>query len=234
MPRDIAIIGRQDADAHRRFITGMTESPPRLEELDERQPPAEVWVVDVFIGIPGDDEAEEDDILFSVPLAQYARQNVTDEGIPVLLERNNQGKLTVIGRAMTVPSGFAFGDVFEDNLTIRRVNYSQLRLGWLPDLDWTLESLQGDPGTELQADPTEPFQQLRAFDAFGHQVYGPEVTNPPVEIQELLQPVPLVETKSRHRTIKAAKLGPKGDSDAMLWGTTELQPTIVKSITAVI
>ncbi len=240
MPTDIAIIGQQDIEAQREFMTGMTETSPKLEVLDERQPPSEVWVVDVFIGIPekagkqdpADDE--DDDVLRSVPIAQYARQNVTDEGIPVLMHRSKQGKFTVIGRAMTVPAGFAFGDVFEKNLHIRRVNYASLRLGWLVDLDYTFETLQQGPTDKLQDDPTEPLQQLRAFDAFGHQVFGPEVTNPPLETQQLLQPVPFEETHERHRTIKPSKLGPRGDPDAILFGTTELQITIVKSITAVI
>ncbi|MCJ2530750.1 MAG: hypothetical protein LN413_00310 [Candidatus Thermoplasmatota archaeon] len=236
MPRDNAIITRQELEAHRRFLTGITETDPRIEALDERQPPSEAWVIDVFIGIPGDDENEPDNVLFSVPIALYAREHVTDEGQPVLLERSKQGKMTVIGRALQVPPGFAFefGGIFEKNFHVQRLNYSKLRLGWLPDLDWVLEELQDLPDSPLQADPTEPVQTVKAFDAFGDQVFGPGVTSPPLKVQEMLQPEPKIETKARHRTIKAAKLGPFGDPDAMQFGISELQPTIRKSVISVV
>ncbi len=231
MPRDIAVIGRQEIEARRRFSVGMTESDPRLEVLDAEL--REAWVIDVFIGIPGD-EADDDEVLKSVPISVSAREHVTDEGQPVLLARSHQGKLTVVGRAMNVPAGFSFGDIFEDNLHIRRLNYSALKLGWLPDLDWVLEELQDDPDTPLQGDPDEPVQVVTAFDAFGDQVFGPGVTSPPLKVQEMLQVEPLTETKARHRTIKEAKLGPFGDPDAMQFGVSELQPTIVRSVISVV
>lgn len=234
MPRDNAIIIRQEIEAQRRFISGITESDPRLEILDEANPPGEAWVIDVFIGIPGDDENEDDQVLFSVPIAVYAREHVTDEGQPVLLEQSKQGKITVVARAVQVPTGFAFGDTFLPNFHVQRVNYARLRLGWLPDLDYVLEELQDDPDTPLQASPTTELQTVKAFDAFGDQVFGPGVTSPPLKVQEMLQPEPKLETKARHRTIKAAKLGPFGDPDAMQFGVSELQPTIRRSVTTVV
>lgn len=245
--RNVAQTGRKELEAHRQLVTGVTASVPRYEvvDLDGNKE----WVVDVYIGPL---EHVEENVIFSVLIAPYARELVSDIGQPVLLERSKQGKYSVIGRTKNQTSGVVFegGDVEEPTFWIVRDNFASLRLRWLPDLDWVLEELQDDEDAPLQADPDEPLQQVRAFDAFGLQVVGPEATEPedfpPGSLPAppgggsgyspsaakggLYSPIPIETSTSKHVASFPSKFGPKGDPDAMDWGVSELQPMILKVI----
>ncbi len=230
MARDIAEIGRQEIEAHRRFSIGVTATDPRIDVADAAG--NKEWVVDVFLGAVFD-ETQTENVVIGVPIVPSARLHVTEQNQPVLLERSKQGKYTVVGRSKTLPAGYQIGDILED--TYHRIlhNYADLGLLFIPDLDFTLEELQADPDDQLQADPADPLQTVSSFDAFGHQVGGPGVTNPKQSIQDLLNHAPKKTTTARHLLVKQATLGDPGDPDAMVWGTSELQPTIREIVTTV-
>ena len=106
-------------------------------------------------------------------------------------------------------------------------NLADLRLLFVADLDYQLEAFQETEDTELQADPDEPLQVIRATDAFGRQVLGPEVEGEPGD--DIL-PTPVKSTTTRHMSVNPAKFGPYGDPDAMRWGDPDsvLQPIFQK------
>lgn len=223
MARDIAEIGRQEVEAHRRFRIGMTATDPEYKIVDDAL--NKEFVVDVFLGAVFD-EGSTDNLLRNVPIAEMARAHVTEQHTPVLLEWAKQGHFTVVGRSKKMPAGYSIGDVIEPTYNRVLHNYADLRLLFIPDLDWTRGPLQADPSEALQEGPSDPLQTLIAHDAFGHQVGGPGVTNPPQAIQDLLSPKAMTKTTERHLVVKRASLGPKGDAGAMTWGTSTLNPTI--------
>lgn len=253
MAKNVSLAGRRELHAHRRWISGVTASTPRYQEVDSAG--NKEWVVDVYIGPL---EYVEKNIVLDVPIAPYARHLVGDIKQPVLLERSKQGKYTVVGRTKTLASGVQFeeGDIDEPTFHLVQHNYASLRLRFIPDLDWVLEQLQADPADVLQADPEEPLQEVRAFDAWAFQVLGPEATEPedypPGSVPPapgggagggssydpsgpkgaLYDETPIEVTTTKHTSVKPAKLGPKGDPDAMDWGVSVLQPMITKVITA--
>ena len=225
MARNVAQFGRRELYAHRRFVTGITASVPAYKEMDIAG--HKEWVVDVYIGPL---ETLTANVIKDVPIADVAKNLVTDMRKPVLLERSKQGKYTVIGRAKEIPSGAQMPDetILEPTYNEVKHNLADLRLLFIADLDFELEPLQEDPdlitGTELQADPEEPLQVVRATNAFGRPVLGPDAENPP----PLLDPVPASTTKTRHVVITPAKFGPYGDPLAMKWGDPDsvLQPML--------
>lgn len=245
--RNVAQVGRRELHAHRQIVFGVTASEPRYQVIDSEG--NKEWVIDVYIGPL---EHIEQNVVFDVPIASYARHLVGDVKQPVSLERSKQGKYTVIGRAKTMPAGAQFeeGDVDTPTFQFVQHNFADLGLLWLPDLDWTLEELQVDEDTPLQADEDEPLQQIRAFDAFGLQVVGPEAvapgdypdgslppapsgsTSPSAEKGALYSPDPIKSTTTKHLKIIPSKLGPKGDPEAMDWGVSVLSFWITKTETA--
>jgi hypothetical protein len=249
--KNIAQTGRRELDTHRRWISGVTASLPRYEDVDLDG--NKEWVVDVYIGPL---EMVSEGIVYSCLIASYAAELVGDLKQPVMLERSKQGKYTVVARTKNLAAGVVFEEdeeVAEPTYELTRYNLSSLGLRWIPDLDWVLEPLQADPDDELQADPDEPLQEVRAFDAFGLQVVGPEATEPedfpdgslppapgggsgysPAPGKgSLYDPTPIVSTTKKHLAVFPAKFGPYGDPDAMAWGDEDsvLQPMISKVVT---
>ena len=216
MARNIAQVSRKELIAHRRFVTGITADKPRYKEVDASG--AKEWVVDVFLGPL---ELVEKNILREVPVAKIAQELVSDIRQPVLLERSAQGRYTVIGRAKEIPAGAQMpeGSILEPTFHDIRVNLADLGLLHLADLDWTLSPMSDLPEAETH-------QVIRAFDAFGHQVVGPEVDNPP----PAYAPAPIKTVTTRHTVFVRARYGPKGHPDAMVWGQGPYQPTLAKIV----
>ncbi len=227
MARNIALAGRRELEAHRRFVTGVTASLPLYTAVDSAG--NKEWVVDVYLGPL---ERVETNIVRKVPIAPYARLLVSDIRQPVTVERSKEGKYTVIGRAKVFTAGAQTpdGSIFEPTYHSVVFNLAELGLSFLADVDYTLDEFQDDPGKEFQANPTDPYQVIRAFDAFGNQCVGPEAVNPPPE----LDPVPKIETTTCHVVLKVAKFGPFGDPEALQWGQgTEFQPSIQTKVNLV-
>ena len=223
MAKNVALFGRRELEAHRRFITGVTADQPRYLPMDGSG--NKEWVVDVYIG-PLD--LVETNIVRKVPIAPYAKQLVTALRQPVTLERSKQGKYTVIGRAKVIASG---AQTPEDNITeptyhLVQHNFADLKALHIADVDWEFEVLQQTPSTPFQADPSEPLQDIAGFDAFGNQIAGTGVVSPPARFQ----PGAIVTTQTRHVRIGLSKFGPKGDPAAMDWGVSELQPIVQEVI----
>ncbi|MCE5280489.1 MAG: hypothetical protein LLG93_00130 [Deltaproteobacteria bacterium] len=221
MAKNLALFGRREVFAGRRFVTGVTASVPLYKEVDTQG--HKEWLVDVYLS-PADNPDQT--ILRDVPIAPYAKNLVTDVRQPVTLERSKQGSYSVIGRAKVSAAGAGGDPITDPTYRFVRHNYASLRARFVADLDYTLEPLQGSPLTEFQADPAEPFQVVRAVNAFGHQVLGPEVTDEPREIRVH----PKRRIRTRHVVSQQAKFGPKGDPEAMDWGTSIFQPTILKVV----
>lgn len=245
MAKNVALFGRRELQAHRRLVTGVTASPPAYIEVDSAG--NKEWCVDVFIGPTA---TEDLNIAKACPIAPYARELVTDIKQPVLLERSKQGKYTVIGRAKVLPAGIQFdeGDVEEETFHLVRHNLADLRVRFIADLDYVLEEYQETPDTPYQADEDEPYQVLKAYDAFGNQVIGPGAVAPDGGADGDLPPppgggagyspapgkgalyggTPSKTTTKTGVSAMPAKYGPYGDPDAMVWGESEYQPMIYK------
>jgi len=222
MAKNVALFGRRELEAHRRFVTGVTASIPRYQTADAAG--SKEWVVDVYIGPLELLDEEKRNIIFDVPIAPYARQRVTDIRQPVELERSKQGKYTVIGRSKVLASGTQLpeGSIFEPTYHLVKHNLADLGLTFIADLDYEREPFQQTPTTPYQASPTEPYQVIKGFDAFGKQVIGPGA----VVVPPALQPAPEMTVTTRHVRILPAKYGPKGDPLAMNWGVGTYQPMI--------
>lgn len=220
MARNIALAGRRELEAHRRFVTGVTASLPLYEVVDGAG--NKEWVVDVYIGPL---ERVETDIVRKAPIAPYARNLVSDIRQPVTLERSKEGKYTVIGRAKVFTAGAQTpdGSIFEPTYHSTVFNLAALGLSFIADLDYQLDEFQDTPAKKFQENPTDPYQVIRAFDAFGNQCVGPEAVDPPVQVD----PDPQETTTTCHVVMKVAKFGPFGDPEALQWGQgTEFQPSI--------
>lgn len=219
MGKNIAVIGRREVEAHRRWITGVTASRPSYTAMDAAG--HKEWVVDVYVG-PID--LVDLNIIQDVPIAPYAKELVTDLRQPVTLERSKQGKYTVIGRAKVIASGSQTPEETILDATYHFVthNLSDLRALHVADLDWEFEAFQETGSTPFQADPEEPFQDLRAWDAFGNQVAGVDAEDAPGRFATVAE----VVVKTRHVKIGMAKFGPPGDPEAMSWGVSVFQPVI--------
>jgi len=209
--RNVSLFGRRELAAHRRFVTGVTASMPIYKEVDGAG--NKEWVVDVYLGPL---ELVTANVLKDVPIAPYARNLVTDLMQPVTLERSRDGKYTVTGRAKVLAAGAMAPDGDIEEPTFHRVlhNLADLRLRHIADLDYVLEPYQETPTTPLQTTPDEPMQTIRAYDAFGNQVLGPEVEDP----LELYAIEGSAGTQTRHVQFVPAKYGPPGDPLAMQWG----------------
>lgn len=219
MSRNIAAISRMELEAARQFIRGTTASDPVWKEIDGAGNKG--WVIDIFLGPIADDaDGTQDGLLEDVPIASVARAVVGQNNIPVLLERSRQTGWTVVGRSDTAPAGYDPGTILEDNYHRFLYNYRELRLMHLPDLDFVLETF-GEATARWKAGDTTAMQIVRAFDAFGHQVLGPGVTNPPVPIQNKLSIVPRKTGKKRHLVNRSETFGEAvtrwnaGDTTAM-------------------
>lgn len=205
MSRDIALLGRMEVEANRRFSFGMTASEPDWTEVDLAGNKG--WVIDVFMGPEYEDNGElHDNILKDVPIAEFARAHVGEKNIPVLLERTRQMGWTVAGRSHVIPGGFQSTDILEETYNRIEHNYRDLRLLHVPDLDFTLETL-GEGVARWNSGDESVAQIVRAFDAFGVQIYGPEVASPPQDVQDRLEVIPLTRKTVRHLKARMETLG---------------------------
>lgn len=225
MARNIALSGRRELIAHRRFVTGVTASLPLYEEVDSAG--NKEWVIDVYIGPL---ERVEDGVIRKVPIAPYARNLVSDLRQPVTLERSKEGKYTVIGRSKVFTAGAQTpdGSIFEPTYHSTVFNLAELGLSFIADIDYQLDEFQDDPDKVFQEDPNDPFQVIRGFDAFGNQCIGPEAVDPPAQVD----PDPSSTTTTCHTVLDVACFGPFGDPNALQWGEgTEFQPSIQRKVT---
>jgi hypothetical protein len=190
-----------EVEAHRTFAVGMTASEPEWKEVDLAGNKG--WVIDVHFGPNvGDENGTEENVMKDVPIASVARQSVSDANIPVVLERSKQIGWSVVGRSHIVPGGFILGSVVvEDTYHRIQYNYRTLRLMHIPDLDFTLETLD-EAVARWNTGDESALQIVRATDAFDHQVMGPETSNPPQAIQDRLSASPMKSGKARHLTVR--------------------------------
>lgn len=194
---------RREVEAHRRTIVGITVEKPRYVVVDAAL--AKEWVVDVYIG---QGEIDDKRIIRDCPIAPYARNLIGDVRQPVELARSKQGKYTVIGRSKTVPAGTQMpqGSILEPNFHKIELNLAQLGLLWTVDLTYQLEAW----GTMVYGAPGKAFQVVRAYDAFGAQVLGPEVDEDAMPPALALEPAKT--TTTRHMLVKRKHWGHGPDS----------------------
>jgi hypothetical protein len=211
MARNIGLFGRRELAAHRATVDAMTVSAPAYKEVDDEG--HREWVVDVYFG-PAEEGQQR--VLKDIPIASYARELITGANVPVLLDRSRQGRYTVIGRSKIQPSGSqtSEGSLLDPTYHYVECNLAELKSLHVADLDWAIQEFVTDPPHAFVPDDETPFVVLRATNAFGRQVYGPEVENP----DTLTDPVPLKTTKTRHIKIGIKAFGPPGDPSAIEWG----------------
>jgi len=219
MGRNNAAIARMEIEASRQFSRGITASEPTFKEIDGAGNKG--TVIDVYVGpIIDDEDGTQDGILHDLPIASVARAVVSLKNIPVILERSRQTGWTVVGRSEMAPAGYVLGTVAEDNYHRILYNYRGLKLMHLPDLDFQLETF-GEAVARWNAGDTSAMQIVRIFDAFGHQVGGPGVTNPTQIIQDKLSIVSKKTGKKRHLESRMETFGEAvtrwnaGDTSAM-------------------
>lgn len=222
--RNVALMGRREFETHRQHYDGITATLPTYKEVDSAG--NKEWVCDVYLG-PSDSVNFK--IAKDVPIAPFARELVGGARVPVLLERSRQGKLTVVGRAKVVPAGAQIegGSVLDPTYRFTEHNLADLGLLHVADLTWVRRALRPTPDTPLRETPDTPLREVRAFNAFGRQVVGPESYETPA----YLTPAPVSSTQVRHVKLGVTKLGPRGDAKAMRWGTGPLREPVYELVT---
>lgn len=211
MARNIGLFGRRELIAHRSTVDALTASAPAYKVVDSDG--NREWLVDIYFG-PAEEGQQR--VLKDVPIASYARELITGANVPVLLDRSRQGRYTVIGRAKIQPAGSQTeeGSILDPTYHYVECNYAELGALHAADLDWSVQDFVTDPEHPFVPDDETPFVVLRAENAFGRQVYGPEVTDP----AEQTSPVPVHRTTTRHVKIGIKAFGPPGDPGAIEWG----------------
>lgn len=188
-----AQISRREFDEHRKTMNGITAEGPRYAVVD--QAGSKEWVVDVYLG---PSRSGEPKIVRSCPIAPIAHELITDVRMPVELERNHQGKLTVIGRAKVVPAGAQMPEDSILNPTYQEVrpNLAELGLLWIEDLDYQRTAWGAKAWGQFA------WGEVTIRDAFGAIVAGPDVD--PEDVPEMLSPTPFRRTTTRH--VKIARI----------------------------
>lgn len=213
--RNIAQISRREIEEHRKTQNGITAEKPRYSVVD--QAGAKEWVVDVYLGMT---DAGNPTIVRSCPIAPIAHELITDVRQPVELERNKQGKLTVVGRAKVVPAGTQTpeGSILDPSYQEVRPNLAELGLLWIADLDYGLEAW----GVKPWGDPGKPWRRITITDAFGHVIAGEDTD--PEDVPVLFSTEPATTTTTRHTRIRRIPWGSR-PWGAFPWGGHE-QTTI--------
>lgn len=196
--RNIARLGRRELIAHRTFDVGMTASVPAYKEVDGDG--HKEWVVDVYFAPSA---GANESVLKDIVVVPAARDLVGDIGQPVRLERSKQGKYTVVGRSKFIPSGAqsSTGTILEPTFHETKVNLADLGLLFIPDLDFEVGAWKSGPYKEGD------YRPVRATDAFGHQVMGPEVPAELVPASLGLEPRRTVTTRHVQFGIRPWKEG---------------------------
>jgi len=206
-------IARSELQEHRRTINGITAEAPRYDVVD----PAgnKEWVVDVYLG-PLD--RGNPSIARSCPIAPVAHELITDVRQPVELERNKQGKLTVVGKSKHIPAGTQTpaGSILDPNYQEVKPNLAELGLLWISDMDYNRTPWG------LKAWGTFAWGEITITDAFGAVVAGPDVATE--DVPEMLSPVPSQSVTTRHTKIARIPWGARAWG-AWAWGGHE-QTTI--------
>lgn len=187
--RNIAQISRREIEEHRKTINGITAEQPRYAVVD--QAGHREWVVDVFLGM----DRGEPSIVRACPIAPIAHELITDVRMPVELERNKQGKLTVIGRGKTIPAGLQTpeGSILEPRYQEIRPSLAELGLLWIADLDYARVPWGSQPWGSF------PWGVSEIRDAFGALVYSPDLD--PEEVPPALSPTAERTVTTRHTKI---------------------------------
>lgn len=102
-------LSRKELERHQKRIIGITASAPQYKD----QNGVNEWVCDVRVG-----RREEQGLIRDVLVAQWALGVVNDLGVPVLIERSEAGRLTIIARSQ----------VRLPDLSVRTFSYAQLGL----------------------------------------------------------------------------------------------------------
>jgi hypothetical protein len=196
--RNIAQISRREIEYHRAQVVGITAEAPRYVTVDAAG--HKEWVVDVYLGPSA---SEEPAIVRNCPIAPIAHELVTDVRMPVLLERDHQGKLTVVGRAKHVPAGLQTpdGSILEPTYQEVELNLAELGLLWIADLDYTIPAWGAEPWGEF------PWGVAEVKDAFGAVVYTPEAS--PEDVPAAIAPSPARVERTRHVKVERIPWGSK-------------------------
>jgi len=200
----IPFISRREIEEHRKTRNGITAEQPRYVVVD--QAGNKEWVVDVFLGMA---RTGQPSIVRACPIAPIAHELITDVRMPVELERNKQGKFTVIGRAKVVPAGAQMPDDSILNPTYQEVrpNLAELGLLWIQDVDLTLERW----GEKAWGAPGKPWRRVTMKDAFGAEIIGPDTD--PEDVPPLLSLTPTTSIVTRHTKLARIPWGSRA------WGS---------------
>jgi hypothetical protein len=105
-------ISRRELERHQRRIIGITASSPHWKD----QNGVNEWVCDVRIG-----RQEEQGLIRDVLIAQWVSGVVNDLNVPVVLERSEAGRLTIIARS----------EIRLPDISLRTFSYAQLDMLYL-------------------------------------------------------------------------------------------------------
>lgn len=89
-PAETLSIARREVERQKKRFIGLTASVPEPMTINGKFE----WVCDVRIGAD-----TSWDVIQNVPIAMLQSGILTDVNVPVLMERNEAGQLTIIGRA---------------------------------------------------------------------------------------------------------------------------------------
>lgn len=155
-------ISRRELERHQKRIIGITASSPRFVTQDDND--TLEWVCDVRIG-----RREEQGLIRDVLIAQWAQGIVADMNVPVVIERSEAGRLTIIARS----------EVRLPDISLRTMSYAQLNLLFMTGLeeddngDWRdgFGHLMDDPSDDVGAATTWTWvQELTGIDEIGDEV----------------------------------------------------------------
>lgn len=118
MTREFSVIremSRREVESHAKRFVGVVVKEPRFTTVDDNG--LTEWVCDVRVGVEGGWAT-----ISNVLIAQWALGVVTDINIPVLLERSEAGRVTVIAR-----SEIALPDIRLDAYTFEELSFGFMR-----------------------------------------------------------------------------------------------------------
>lgn len=118
MTREFSIIremSRREVESHAKRFIGIVVKEPRFVTMDDNG--LTEWVCDVRVGVEGGWA-----VITNCLIAQWALGVVTDINIPVLCERSEAGRVTVIAR-----SEVALPDIRLDTYTFEELGFAFMR-----------------------------------------------------------------------------------------------------------
>ncbi len=125
MTREFSIVremARREVESHTKRFIGIVVKEPRFVTVDDSG--LTEWVCDIRVGVEGGWA-----VITNVLIAQWALGVVTDINIPVLCERSEAGRVTVIAR-----SEIALPDIRLDTYSFEELAFGFMRnLDILPD-----------------------------------------------------------------------------------------------------